>query len=99
MSDATIDLNIEALLESGDIECCAACGEHSAYSWRYVTPKEHHYRLGYNKGEIAHIGAASGFEWECGHCGAHNVPEDSPLLAEVYTHVSPEDRQAARDAA
>jgi hypothetical protein len=97
MSNETLD--IEALVESGDIECCAACQEYSAYSWTYVTPKEHHVRLGYDKGDIAHIGACSGFEWECGHCGAHNVPEDSPLLDEVYTHVSREDREAARELA
>jgi hypothetical protein len=96
---STVELDIDALVESGDIVCCAACQEHSAYSWAYVTPKEHHFRLGYNPGDIAHVGASSGFEWECGHCGANNVPEDSPLLAEVYTHVSLEERRAASEAA
>lgn len=95
MSNGTVD--IDALVESGDINCCAACSEHSAFSWAYVTPKEQHFRLGYEPGDIAHIGACSGFEWECGHCGANNVPEDSPLLAELYTHVSREDREAARE--
>jgi hypothetical protein len=33
------------------------------------------------------ITCCSGFEWECGNCGANNIPIDSPLLAEVYTHV------------
>jgi hypothetical protein len=89
-------IDVEALKASGDIVECADCGELSAYSWRYVAEKEHYFRLGFEKGEIANVGAASCFEWDCGHCGANNVPEDSPLLAEVFTHVSQEQRDATR---
>lgn len=77
---------IEALLESGDLVQCAACGEISSHSWTHVTEKETYYRLDFKPGEIANIGASSCFEWECGHCGANNVDADAPILAEVYTH-------------
>ena len=86
--------DIEALMESGAIVECARCSELSAYAWRYVAEKPSYYRGCYDKGEVAHVGACSGFEWECGHCGANNVPHDSPLLHELYTHGSPEEREA-----
>lgn len=89
------NIDIEALKESGDIVECAGCGELSAYAWQFVADKPSYSRLCFEKGEIAHVGACSGSEWECGHCGANNVEADSPLLAEVYTHVAPEDRVAA----
>lgn len=89
------ELDIEALQESGDIVECAACGELSAYAWQYVADKPSYSRGCYDKGEIAHVGAASGSEFECGHCGAHNVEADSPLLHECYTHVSPEERETS----
>lgn len=68
-----------------DIVECARCGEKSAWAWGDVTAKSE-YRLDAKPGEIAHIGAASCFEWECGHCGANNVDVDSPTLHECYTH-------------
>lgn len=77
------------LVECGDIEECAACGRLSAYAWQDVERLE-------ARG-VAHIGAASGFEWQCGHCSASNVPQDSPLLAEVYTHTAPEDHDERED--
>ena len=80
---------IDALIHSRDIVQCAACGELSAHSWDLVTEKETYYRLGWDPGEIAHVGAASCFEWECGHCGAHHVKIRAPILAEVYTHSDP----------
>lgn len=76
---------VETLLETGDLKRCAACGELSADSWNLVTARND-FRLDANPGEIAHVGAASCWEWECGHCGANNVEADSPILAEVYTH-------------
>jgi len=76
---------IDTLLESGDLKQCAACGELSADSWNLVTAKSDFSRDA-KPGEIGHIGAASCFEWACGHCGANNVYVDAPILAEVYTH-------------
>jgi len=78
-------MDTESLIESGDIVECAACGELSAYSFDLVTARSE-YRLDANPGEIAHVGAASCWEFECGHCGANNVEVDAPILAEVYTH-------------
>lgn len=85
----TTNQSIETLLASGALVRCAGCGELSSFSWQHVTHKQSYPRLCWQPGEIAHIGAASGFEWECGHCAASNVPLDSPLLAEVFTHVDP----------
>lgn len=55
---------------------CPVCGELSAHAWCDVDEE-----LG-----IAHIPTASCWEWECGHCGAHLVEADAPILAECYTH-------------
>jgi hypothetical protein len=77
---------IAKLIASGDIVECAACEELSAYSFDNVTPRGHYFRGCWDKGEIAHVGACSSFEWECGHCGANNVDADAPILAECYTH-------------
>lgn len=97
MTTATADseIDIEKLVSLGDIVQCAACDEYNSYAWIHVPEKESYLRGCYKKGEIAHIGASSCFEWECGHCGANNVDPESPTLAEVYTHVSPEDRDAS----
>jgi hypothetical protein len=81
--------NIERLVESGDVRECAACGQRSAYAWEHVTEKETYHRGCYERGEIAHIGSASCFERECGHCGANNVFAVAPILAECYTHEPP----------
>ena len=35
---------------------------------------------------VYHIPAASGFEWQCGKCGAHWTDADSPINAPCYTH-------------
>lgn len=76
---------IDALLASEDLVQCAACGELSAYSFNLVTARAD-FRMDAKPGEIGHVGAASCFEWECGHCGANNVDLEAPILAEVYTH-------------
>lgn len=84
-----MDLDLEALKESGDIEECCACAGLSAYSYDLVNldPEKVLFKSkGEQKSMIAHIGASSGFEWECGHCRANNVPVDSPLLHPCYTH-------------
>lgn len=84
--------NFERLKNEGDIVECARCSEHSAFCWAFVDEQSENpgttVRLGWVPGEIAHVGSASCFEWECGHCGASNVEPDSPTLAEVYTHVN-----------
>lgn len=87
MTDMT-QVDIEALVDIGELVRCAACGELSAFSWDHVTARSES-RLDANPGDIAHVGATSFHEWECGHCGANNVEIGSPLLAEVYTHVDP----------
>lgn len=72
------------------VETCARCGELSAYCWDDCTAYpdgEHTYDP--EPGTIAHIGTASCWEWECGHCRANNVERDSPINAECYTHVDP----------
>ena len=79
--------DIQALIREGGIRKCAACRQLSAYAWQYVTAKPSYSRGCFSRGEIAHIGAASCFEWECGHCGANNVFRSAPILAECYTHV------------
>lgn len=79
-------MTVDELIEAGDVVECAACGEHSAYAWDLVTARSE-FRMDAETGQIAHVGAASCFEWECGHCGAHNVHRDAPILAEYYTHV------------
>lgn len=82
---------IEELLGSGDIKECAGCGQLSAHAWElanayrdekgeggsYYEPK---------RGLVAHIGTASCWEFECGHCRANNVQADAPILADCYTH-------------
>lgn len=67
---------IDQLLEKGHIETCLVCDKLSAYAW-CDTDED----LG-----VAHIGTASCWEWECGHCRAHHVEADSPLLHPAYTH-------------
>ena len=76
---------IEALIESGDLLECSQCLELSSYNSNLVTARST-FRLDAKPGEIAHVGASSCHEWECGHCGANNVDIGSPILAEVYTH-------------
>jgi hypothetical protein len=91
LDQRTFDL----LIEQGDILSCPVCGEFSAHSWNDSNMDEDGNRYDNCTGEPAdiwHIGAASGFEWECGNpaCRAHLVERDSPILAECYTHRRPE---------
>lgn len=96
MSDTT-QVDLETLLDIGELVRCAACAELSAFSWEHVNAQSD-YRLDAKPGEIAHVGASSSQEWECGHCGAHNVEIDSPFLAEAYTHIDPATFEAGREA-
>ncbi|MHB8698654.1 MAG: hypothetical protein ACYC9J_11615 [Sulfuricaulis sp.] len=66
-----------------DFEKCLICGQISSYRGK-LTDDE----TGINNG-VAYIGNGSGFEWECGHCRAHHVETNAPILAECYTHVAP----------
>lgn len=83
------DLDLEQLIQSGEVRECAACGRYSAYNWEHVTAGVDSERC--QSTHIAHIGTCSGFEWQCGHCGANNVFKDAPILAECYTHEEPPD--------
>ena len=67
---------IARLEARGHIERCLVCDGLSAYAWCDVDES-----LG-----VAFIGAASCWEWECGHCRAHHVQADSPILHPAYTH-------------
>lgn len=83
--------DVAEMLSAGDVVRCAACGELSAYAWELcnaygATNGEHNYNP--EKGLIAHIGTASCWEFECGHCRAHNVERDAPILADCYTHAA-----------
>lgn len=89
---------IEQKIAEGDLERCAACDEVSAYDYTLAdmqpgetADSDTITRFGWDPGQIAIVGGASGFEWQCGHCGATNVPHNSPLLAECYTHYPPEE--------
>ena len=84
------DIDIAALVDSGDIEECPGCGALNAYSWNYVN----HAPLAdvdvedrwTEDDRIYHIPAASGFEWQCGNCGNSWTEEDSPINHPAYTH-------------
>jgi hypothetical protein len=87
-----VDDETKALVLDGSIEICPACHEMSAHSWNDANGYEE-FTDGITpggfkpeKGKIAHIGTASCFEWECGHCGAHCVKRDSPINHPAYTH-------------
>lgn len=69
-----LDEDIKALVLDGSIEICPVCGKLSAYCWDDATDP------------VAHIPACSGWEWQCGHCGAHLMDADSPLNHPAYTH-------------
>ncbi len=89
---ADLPAETAALVVDGSIEICPCCQELSAYAWQDAT--------GYDEFEdgiipggfqpepgcIAHIGTASGWEFECGHCRAHVVDGSSPILSPCYTH-------------
>ena len=81
------------LLNNGYAEECPSCGAISTYDWNDANYCENCTEpMGLDLPEqdrIYHIGAASGFEWECGKCRSSWTPADSPLTAEVYTHRDP----------
>lgn len=82
---------LNRLLTSGDIVECAACGELSAYAAQNVDDQVPHDPntwacRGWTKGQVAHVGVACAWTWECGHCGATNCYPDSPILHPCYTH-------------
>lgn len=72
-------MNKTELIGKGYIEECPCCGGLSAYAWEDVN----------EEAGITHIPVASCWEWQCGHCHAHLVEADSPILAECYTHIPP----------
>lgn len=87
----TLGPNVKLLVLDGSIEICPVCGELSAYAWQDTTAYEGLGDIipgGFKPqgGTIAHIPVASGFEWQCGHCGRHLVEADSPINHPAYTH-------------
>lgn len=85
-------MDTDELVELGHVLECPCCGELSAYAWEDATAYDQFedgiVPGGFRPapGTIAHIGTASCWEWECGHCRAHLVQADSPILAECYRH-------------
>jgi hypothetical protein len=82
-----------SLILDGSVEICPACMELSAYAFQDTTaydefpdgnPTEPFWKP--KLGTIAHIAVCSGFEWQCGHCGVHVVPANSPINHPCYTH-------------
>lgn len=84
--------DIQALIDDGSINVCPCCGEMSAHAWQDTNAYEEFddgiIPGGFipEPGTIAHIRSSSAFEWQCGHCGRHLMPEDSPINCECYTH-------------
>jgi len=71
-----------------DFLVCGVCAEVSTLRGSLAD-----YSTGIENG-IAEVTAGSGDEWECGHCRAHHVHRDSPLLAECFTHAPPPSRSS-----
>jgi hypothetical protein len=78
-------MDAASLLAQGYARECPNCGEVSAYSWDDADEDYEPYG-GIQPGKVGHIPCASGYEWECGHCRAHLVHRDAPILAACYTH-------------
>lgn len=69
----------DALLADGSAEQCPACDGISVYAGIDEDAPT---------GRLV-IPAASCYEWTCAHCRRSWTPADSPLTADVYTHVDP----------
>ncbi len=103
--DTSVDEDTQALIDSGAIEVCPACGEMSAHAWCDVDQDaaDAMDRLFGRPpaGSVAHIPSSSAYEWVCGHCGRHLVESDSPINHPAYTHADPgllrQDAQALID--
>lgn len=91
----------EDLLYAEDVITCPSCGAYNAYAWQDSNVDPNTRKRVYLEGadgveqnsapDIYHIPTASGFEWQCGKCGTNWMPIDSPLNAEVYTHIPREE--------
>jgi hypothetical protein len=87
-----LDDETKFLVLDGSIEICSACGGLSAYAWQDCTGYEEFpdgiIPGGFtpDKGKVAHVGAASGFEFQCGHCRRNIMSVDSPLNSPLFTH-------------
>lgn len=68
---------IVKLLNNEEAEICPVCCGIGVYCYDDE-----------NEGQgIETITTHSCFEWTCPHCNASLAPIDSPILAEVYTHI------------
>jgi len=89
------------LLRSGEewdgYEHCPGCGAINAYAWQDANmdpnTRQRFYLCGADgvlrnrAPDIYHIPTCSAFDWSCGKCGTGWAPFDSPIMAEVYTHI------------
>ena len=70
-------------------EICPNCGAENCYAWDDCNdPKDSDFDANFDK--VYHIPSCSGFEWTCGNCGLSFCDVNSPINAEVYTHIDPD---------
>lgn len=91
------DEDTKALVLDGSIEICPVCDELSAHAWQETTAYDQ-FTDGIipggfkpEPGTIAHIGNASCFDWQCGHCKRSFTTVDSPINHPCYTHADPDE--------
>jgi bacterioferritin-associated ferredoxin len=88
MNDNNISSALRAIFaELGEVdEICPVCGSSNSYCWddcNQPDDKDFNDKLDV----IYHIPTCSGFEWQCGKCKNSFADKNSPIMAEVYTHV------------
>lgn len=89
---------LDELIAKEDIVECPNCLQLNAHCWddsnmESVGPWKWAREAGTENDvrDIYHIPSASGFEWQCGYCGTSWADIDSPIMAEVYTHIPRKD--------
>jgi len=74
--------------ELGEVdEICPSCGAYNCYAWQDCNPNDDDI-LNDKKDLIYHIPTASCFDWQCGKCKLSFADKNSPIMAEVYTHIN-----------
>jgi hypothetical protein len=84
-----VSINVKRWFSRGWLERCPSCDGLSAYAWEdtEIDPNTVLWKTeAKDRNKIAHIPAASGFEWTCGHCGLSWTPKNSPINSPCYTH-------------
>ena len=88
--------SLDSLIDDGSILQCPSCNAYNAYAWCDVNmdpntherePRDEDNPITMIEENVYHIPAASCFDWQCGKCGTPWAEADSPIMAEVYTHV------------